>query len=212
MHILLTDLLTCPRCGPDFGLIVLSDRLVERHVLEGSLGCANCRSMYPIHEGVADLFSPGQAGLEAGAVMTPDLDRPVRLAALLGVTRPNANVLVLDPSGVVAAAVSPLVPEVHLIGGSIGSPAVEDQPAPGFVSRVRLGGGLPFRSGSMAGVAAVGVDVRKALGEVRRVLRPDGRLVVEGASDDLGEVLGAEGFEVHLEQDGVVVASPPGRS
>lgn len=212
MHILLTDLLTCPRCGPDFGLIVLSDRLVERHVLEGSLGCANCRSIYPIHDGVADVRLADDPGLATGALPGADPDRSVRLAALLGVTRPNATVLVLDASGVAGAGVAPLVPEVHVIGGSSEEPAIVDDPAHGFLSRVRLGRSLPFRSGSLSGLAAVGIDVGDLLGEVRRTLRPDGRFAVEGAPAELGKMLGHEGFEVHLEQDGVVVASPPGRS
>ena len=44
MHILLTDTLTCPRCGPDFGLILLAERIEGRRVMDGHLGCANCRS------------------------------------------------------------------------------------------------------------------------------------------------------------------------
>ena len=32
MHILLTDALTCPRCGPDFGLIVLAEGVEDRRV------------------------------------------------------------------------------------------------------------------------------------------------------------------------------------
>ena len=55
MHILLTDALTCPRCGPEFGLIVLADRTHERRVQSGSLGCANCREKYPVRHAVADL-------------------------------------------------------------------------------------------------------------------------------------------------------------
>ena len=38
MHILLTDLLFCPRCGPQHGLILLANRLEERRVLDGWLG------------------------------------------------------------------------------------------------------------------------------------------------------------------------------
>lgn len=55
MHILLTDVLTCPNCGPEFGLILLADRVENRRVLEGTLGCANCRERYGIDEGFADL-------------------------------------------------------------------------------------------------------------------------------------------------------------
>ncbi len=30
MHLLLTDRLTCPRCGPDHGLILLAREIVDR--------------------------------------------------------------------------------------------------------------------------------------------------------------------------------------
>ena len=212
MHILLTDLLTCPRCGPDFGLIVLSDRLAERQVLEGSLGCANCRLIYPIHGGVADLRWAGAGELIDAATDPADPDRPIRIAALLGITRPNATILILERSGATAAGVTPLIPDVHVIGGS-GVDVSDNAEAPqGILSRVMLGGSLPFRTGSLAGLAAVGIDIRGLLGEVRRILRPDGRIVVEAAPGDLPGMLRDAGFEVHLEQDGVVVASPVGRS
>lgn len=51
MHILLTDILTCPRCGPEFGLILLADELRDRRVHEGTLGCANCRGRWPVRRG-----------------------------------------------------------------------------------------------------------------------------------------------------------------
>ena len=58
MYILLTDALTCPRCGPEFGLLVLADRMEERRVIEGRLGCANCRSAFPIRDAAADGWIP----------------------------------------------------------------------------------------------------------------------------------------------------------
>src|SRR5690242_16884227 len=97
MHILLTDLLTCPRCGPEFGLIVLADEMVDRRVVEGSLGCANCRNRYPVHGGVADLrLAPNEEGgpaLEEGGE-----ERAYRLAALSGVADRAGAVLVSGAS------------------------------------------------------------------------------------------------------------------
>ena len=51
MHILLTDALTCPRCGPEHGLILLADAIEERRVVSGKLGCPNCRTTFPIAGG-----------------------------------------------------------------------------------------------------------------------------------------------------------------
>ncbi|HWK89996.1 MAG TPA: Trm112 family protein, partial [Longimicrobium sp.] len=64
MHILLTDLLTCPRCGPEHGLVLLADRIEERRVVRGRLGCPNCRETYPVAGTVADLRVAG-AGNDA---------------------------------------------------------------------------------------------------------------------------------------------------
>ena len=66
MHLLLTDRLTCPRCGPEFGLILLADKLVDRVVHSGVLGCPNCRDAFQVEDGFADLRAPPRRGLEAG--------------------------------------------------------------------------------------------------------------------------------------------------
>src|SRR5688500_18729002 len=109
MHILLTDLLTCPRCGPEFGLIVLSEGLEDRRVVEGRLGCANCRSSYPIRRGVADLRHARCAPMQASAnPRRADSERVMRIAALLGINRPGAPVLLLETDGSVAAGFSGL--------------------------------------------------------------------------------------------------------
>ena len=63
MHILLTDRLACPRCGPEFGLVLLAHEVRDRRVLEGDLGCPNCREAYPVREGFADLRPPPRTPL-----------------------------------------------------------------------------------------------------------------------------------------------------
>lgn len=67
MHLLVTDRLSCPRCGPTFGLILLADDLRDRRVLEGALGCANCRERYPVRGGFGDLRPPPRVALEEAA-------------------------------------------------------------------------------------------------------------------------------------------------
>jgi uncharacterized protein YbaR (Trm112 family) len=62
MHIVLTDVLTCPRCGPEFGLILLAHHVEARRVSSGALGCSNCREKYPIVEG-AVRFDGGAGGV-----------------------------------------------------------------------------------------------------------------------------------------------------
>src|SRR5688572_24481455 len=106
MYLVLTDLLTCPRCGPDQGLIVLAELIIDRRILEGSLGCPNCESQYRIADGLADLRT-------ADSVVGPESRRespggvdPMRLAALLGVTQGPAYALILGNAAGVAAEIA----------------------------------------------------------------------------------------------------------
>jgi uncharacterized protein YbaR (Trm112 family) len=213
VHILLTDLLTCPRCGPGFGLLVLSDRLEERRVEEGRLGCPNCRHSYPIRGGVADLrhldsppleLADGAAGGEAAE---PVDERAFRAAALLGVTAPNAAVMVVETAGSHATAVAETLSEVHVIGCSPEFPA--SRPITGVLSQVVCGQRLPFRSAAIHGAAVLAAPPPALIDEVRRVLLPGARLVVDRTPPGLAGSLRSAGFEVLLEQDGVTVAAAP---
>jgi uncharacterized protein YbaR (Trm112 family) len=215
MYILLTDALTCPRCGPDFGLLVLADRMEERRVVEGALGCPNCRSSYPIHNAAADLRVGPSASAESSAESTgprpseEDAEGAMRLAALMGLAGASGLGMVAGPGARHAAAVSALVPELEVV-------AVTDRPAaqaarePG-VSRLAAGDALPFRGGALRAAALTGGAGDARLREGLRVLAPGARLVVDGADADTAERLRALGAEVLLEEEGVVVARAPGR-
>lgn len=211
MHILLTDILTCPRCGPEHGLIVLADRLEDRRVMGGRLGCPNCRESYRVEGGVADLRHASVADLEAIESPSDAADRAFRTAALIGVQGGNAPVLLIEPGGEVAAAVAEMVPDVHVLGLS-GGEAPPEQPERGVLSRLRAGARLPVRSRSLRGAAALGIKVEPLLDDIHRVMLPGARLVVDPAPAGLAESLALAGFTVLLEQDGVVVAaiSEPG--
>jgi len=84
MHILLTNILSCPRCGPEFGLVLLADRVEDRRVVEGRLGCPNCREQYPVARGVLDARLPADrpapppaaAGTESPEAALPGDDTP----------------------------------------------------------------------------------------------------------------------------------------
>ncbi|HEX8317164.1 hypothetical protein [Longimicrobium sp.] len=210
MYILLTDALSCPRCGPGFGLLVQADRLEERRVVEGRLGCANCRETYPVHGGVAHL-SLGSA-TEADVPADPPADDPeaaVKLAALMGLAGARGLVMVEGPGARHAAALARLVPEVEVVGvdDSAGPPPTMEA----GVSRVRAGAALPFRDGTMRGAALTGGAGDARLREALRVLAPGARLLVDPADAETGARLRGLGAQVMLEQEGVVVAAAPGR-
>jgi uncharacterized protein YbaR (Trm112 family) len=210
MLILLTDLLACPRCGPEFGLVVLADRLAERRVLEGALGCPNCREAYPVRGAVADLRLPAGGGGGVPDAEEGDPEAAVRLAALMGLAGVAGMALVAGPGVRHAAAVAELVPELEVV-------AVGTRPAPGGaearVSRVLASPGrLPFRDGMLRGGAlTAGEGGEAALREGLRVLAPGTRLVVDPAPEGTAARLAALGARVMLEEAGVAVAAVPGR-
>ncbi len=215
MHLLLTDLLTCPRCGPPFGLIVQSDRVDNRDVIEGRLGCANCRETFVISGGVADLRHATVGALEPTASVEADADRAFRTAALLGIKEANRAILVADPQGVLARPVSRVLPGIHVIGAAVGQgslPATSaDREAEAFLSQILMGARVPLRDTSLDGMALIGIDPAPLLEEVLRTLKPGGRLLLDQVPAEMAETLRKAGFEVHLEQEGVVVAAASDR-
>ena len=205
MHILLTDILRCPRCGPEFGLVLLADRVEDRRVAAGRLGCANCREMYPVAGGEVDLRVPGAAVLpEGGAAAGPD--EAVRLAALLGLSEAWGSTLLAGAGADLADALAALVPGVEVVHAA-GRPGSGE--AAGRLSRVVAGAPLPFAPGSLRGVA-LGREAAGLLEEAVRLLAPGGRLVVEGAPAGAAEGLAAGGLRVLLDQEGWLVAERPG--
>ena len=206
MHILLTDRLTCPRCGPAFGLVLLADRIEERRVLEGRLGCANCREQYPVRGGFADLRTgpvPGDAPRDY-----PDPDEAaVRIAALLGLAGAQGHVLVAGPGAKLAPALASLLPEAEVV--AVAARPGEEAETPG-ISRIAAGAALPFRGGTLRGVAVTGGADAPRLAEGVRVLAPGARILVEEAEGGTAAALRAAGAEVLLEQEGTVVARAPG--
>lgn len=126
MHITLTDVLSCPRCGPEHGLVLMADRVEERRVWEGVLGCPNCRERYAVHGGLADLRVVGQepdwveGGSEGLGGGMGGADGAVRLAALMGVDEGLGVALIVGDAVEHAAVVASLVPEleVAVLGGA----------------------------------------------------------------------------------------------
>ena len=209
MFILLTDVLRCPRCGPEFGLVALADRVEERRVVEGRLGCSNCREQFPVRGGVADLRT---GPVEAPTPSAPSADRQeaaVRIAALLGLAQPGGTVLVAGPGALLAPDLAPLAAGTEFV-------ALLPAPAGGAgegVTRMAVGPRLPFADRSVRAMALTGGADDVALAEALRVVAPGGRVMVEGAGPEVAAAFVAAGAEVLLEQDGVVLARVigPGR-
>jgi uncharacterized protein YbaR (Trm112 family) len=182
MHLLVTDRLACPRCGPAFGLILLADRVEERRVLEGAFGCANCRERYPVRGGFGDFRIPPTGPLDAEAeAADPGSDDPegaLRLAALLGVPKGPGNLLL---AGEPARQAERLVAMIEGIEVVALHPGLRDRPEAPGVSRAhaeRTRGPLPFFDMTFRATALGEGWAPGRLEEAFRVTAPGGRVVV----------------------------------
>ena len=212
MHVLLTDRLTCPRCGPSFGLILLADRLEDRRVREGTFGCPNCRDQLPVQGAFGDLRAPPRGAPEDGFAGAPDplpgdAEAADRMLALMGVAQgPGTIVLVGEPARY-ARTLAERIEGIHVVASDAD---LADWPdAPG-VSRMMGGASIPLYSRSMRGVAVDGRLGREAVREAARVVVPKGRVVVVHTEEErAGETLRGAGLEVLASEGGTVVAARP---
>lgn len=209
MHILLTDVLACPRCGPAFGLILLADRVEERRVLEGFLGCANCREEYPVRRGEIDLRFPARVGSGFGQDSAASADeRALRVAALLGARTSGEWVLLVGFGADFAKKVSVLLPEIEVIALAA-EPSDSGKEVPG-VSRVAAGPDLPFQPGKLHGVALASGTGAAGIAHLAGVLAPAGRLLIEEPAPGAIEQLRDAGLQILLEDPGALLAARPG--
>lgn len=207
MHILVTDRLSCPRCGPDFGLVLLSDELRDRRVLSGSLGCANCRETFPLRDGFADLRPSPRSGLHVeDSIESEDPDAAGRLAALLGVREGRGPgqelVLIVGPSAGHAPSLAGMIENYEVV--AVHPDLVLAKETEG-VSRMAVADRLPFRPFSVSGVVLDGAGAQKLLTEALRVLAPGARFVCLGSGEGDAAVLRVQGAPIILESENVLV-------
>jgi uncharacterized protein YbaR (Trm112 family) len=204
MHLSLSDLLTCPRCGADHGLVLMPEVVRERYVESGVLGCPNCRERYAITHGIAELRVPGgdpELGAAADESWGEGWDEgewAVRLGGLLGLDGTKGVVLVAGPAVVGAGRLRGLVEGVEVVEVTAG------EAGGGGGGGVRVGGGLPFRTGSMRGVALTG-SATSLLEEGLRVLSPRARLLLEPVDGGARARVAAAGGVVVLDEGETLV-------
>lgn len=207
MHTLLTDRLTCPRCGSDFGLILFAERVEERRVFQGSLGCPNCRDRYPVEDGFADLRSQPRSPLPASEpqprVDDPEDEGAVRLAALVGVTEGPGHLFVAGPPVRFAPALGRMIDKIEVVAAGSALRGWEEEAG---VSRIAVRDRIPVFPRTLRGVALGGESVGTLLDEAVRTVAPRGRVVVTDGPETVGERLREAGLSVILQEAGVVVA------
>lgn len=201
MHLLLTDRLVCPRCGPGFGLILRADALADRQVESGGLGCPNCREVYPVEGGVGDLRPPPRdpgPGPDPGPL--PDEEAVFRAQALLGLEGGSGWVLLVGPGARYAPGLARRLPDARVVAAG---PVPGPDPA---WSAIRVDTPLPFESRSVGGVLLEGPVPRSMLREAARVLASGHRVVVLDPEEPTADSLMAAGLTVRLRDARAVVA------
>ena len=196
MHILVTDLLACPRCGPEFGLILRADELVARRVITGRLACANCRTQYPVRRGFADLRFPPSGSGSPEPLEAENPREALRLGALLGEGAGGRPVALV---GGVAGQAGPLggwMEGVELLAVHADLSGAEEREG---ISRLGAAAGrLPFLSGSLGGVAVKGADGVYPIPELARVLAPGAGLSCLEPGEDTGPKMEAAGLGLRM--------------
>lgn len=203
MRLDLTELLACPECGPDRGLVAFVDRLEDGVIVDGRIDCPECERRHAVRNGVlylataespyeADDLDPAAAAELAGALLGvpsgPEVllagPRLGSMASVLAAGRPGASILVLARGSVSAGA------RVHPI-------AIDDARA------------LPFRYGRIQGaVVRGGTEVDPPA--LARVLVPGARVVILEPGEELARYEASGAFDT-LATDSraaVLVASP----
>ena len=207
MHILAADGLTCPRCGPEFPLILLANEVRQRRVLDGTLGCANCREGYPVRAGFGDLRpEPRRDDGPHAELPVPDEDAVDRAGALLDVSEGSRAVLV-GRAARFAAGLAERLPDIGFWAISPAMEAVEERDG---VERMRVAGRLPFGDWSIRGVLVEGDDAPETISEAIRVLAPGHRVVILDPPAGLRDLLLARGLKVATPADGVLLGARGG--
>ncbi len=171
MFIELADHLRCPQEHEERYLVLLPDRVENRWVRAGQLGCPVCGRTFVLRDGVLDV------GGGPGVVETATALVPEALAPLAGLGGPGGYMALVGPPGDAWRGVAELVPGVGLVAVN---PGLETADEPGI--SVLRGGRLPLRSRSMRSAVLgrpYGGDpawVREAA----RVVLPGLRVVGEG--------------------------------
>jgi uncharacterized protein YbaR (Trm112 family) len=198
----LTDLLTCPRCGPDFGLVLLVHEVEERRVMRGWLGCPNCRNDFPVQNGVADLRrEPEVSGAARPAYEDDELS--LKIVALSGMADGRDYLLLDERLAHAAAAVVEMAPELELI---VVRSAPDDSVEQPGISRVLSDTPFPIVEYRLRGVAIAPGGNRGLVSAAARHVSTGGRLVLFDATDvDLVEAERA-GLSVVAAEGGTAVA------
>jgi uncharacterized protein YbaR (Trm112 family) len=171
MYIELTDHLRCPEDHEESFLVLLPDRVEDRSVRAGQLGCPVCGRTFTLVDGALDVGgAPDSSEHDAGP-------GPDAVTALVGLGGPGGYLVVVGGPG---RDWRELAERNRGVGIVLVNPPAEVRDEPG-VSVLR-GGVLPLKSRTMRGAVLGGGYGGDAgwIGEAARVVLPGLRVVGQG--------------------------------
>lgn len=182
--------------------------MADRRVVDGKLGCANCRDAFPIRDGFGDLRAPprgdlpeGRAGRDGPATDPAEAER---WQALLGVAEGPGTLLLVGGPARAAATLARAVDGVEVVAVD---PDLATWPELPRVSRMTARPGLPFFDGTLRGVVVDGALGPRWIREAARVVARLSRVVVVDAPADGSALLEEAGLKVLAEETGTIVAA-----
>jgi len=181
--------------------------MTDRRVVDGTLGCPNCRDAYPVQGGFGDLRAAPRKALEPGLAGAPrdvNPEQVQRLAALLGVARGPGTMALIGGPAALGIRLAASLEDVEIVGFDADL-AVWPQ-APRW-SRLTSGPGLPIFSRTLRGAAVDGRLGPAWVVEAARVCASLARVVVTDAPENASSWLKEAGLAVMAEEDGTVVAA-----
>lgn len=198
----LIDLLTCPRCGPAHGLILLVQEVEDRRVQRGWLGCPDCRTDYPVTDGVADLRLHQQSAPQPRPPLEDD-ELALQIVALSGLADERGYLLLDERLAHTAHAVAELAPALEVISVS---PAADGSGGGPGVSRVLSELRFPLVEYRLPAVAIAPGGDRELVAAAARRVAPGGRLLLFDIGDEDLEQVEASGLVILAAEGRTAVA------
>jgi uncharacterized protein YbaR (Trm112 family) len=166
MFIELVDLLRCPTPHEDSWLVASVDRMENRIIVDGVLGCPVCLAQYPIRSGVL-YFVPADPPPPVGVDGNPD--DAMRLAAALALTEPRVVAVLSGRWTAQAPLIRALSPSRLILLNPVSEFSLDDG-----ISAI-MSDTAPF---ALASVNAIAIDENSGPNIIEtlvRALQPGGR-------------------------------------
>ncbi|MGH7654971.1 MAG: Trm112 family protein [Gemmatimonadaceae bacterium] len=175
MFVELLEKLRCPNDHEPSPLIATASRTVDRHIVEGTLGCPVCHAEFPVSEGVVRLGESFIAPMITADVLSRD--RMLRVGALLGLDDRGGLYLLDCISAYFIEELAELSPQSRFIALS---GTADFLGASGVIAG--HGDRIPLAESCVRGIV-LDLATPALLGSAVKALAPGGRLVAPATAD-----------------------------